>query len=71
MEATNTEVVLTTFNGNNRDFFLSGLSGHPIEGRRWHFLNSVQFSCSVMSVSFQSHGLQHARPPCPSPTPGV
>ena len=32
---------------------------------------SVQFSCSVMSNSSQPHGLQHARPPCPSPTPGV
>ena len=32
---------------------------------------SVQFSCSVMSNSLQPHGLQHARPPCPSPTPGV
>ena len=33
--------------------------------------SSVQFSCSVMSDSLPSHGLQHARPPCPSPTPGV
>ena len=32
---------------------------------------SVQFSCSVVSDSLQSHKLQHARPPCPSPTPGV
>ena len=32
---------------------------------------SVQFSCSVMSNSWQPHGLQHARLPCPSPTPGV
>ena len=32
---------------------------------------SVQFSCSVMSNSLQPHGLQHARLPCPSPTPGV
>ena len=32
---------------------------------------SVQFSCSVVSNSLQPHGLQHARPPCPSPTPGV
>ena len=32
---------------------------------------SVQFSCSFMSNSFQPHGLQHTRPPCPSPTPGV
>ena len=26
---------------------------------------------SVVSDSLQPHGLQHARPPCPSPTPGV
>ena len=32
---------------------------------------SVQFSCSVMSDSLQPHESQHARPPCPSPTPGV
>ena len=32
---------------------------------------SVQFSCSVMSNSLQPLGLQNARPPCPSPTPGV
>ena len=33
--------------------------------------SSVQFSCSVMSNSLRLHGLQHSRPPCPSPTPGV
>ena len=32
---------------------------------------SVQFSHSVMSSSLRHHGLQHTRPPCPSPTPGV
>ena len=32
---------------------------------------SVQFSRSVMSDFFQPHELQHARPPCPSPSPGV
>ena len=32
---------------------------------------SVQFSCSVMSDSLQTHGLQHARLPCPSQTPGA
>ena len=31
----------------------------------------VQFSCSVVSNSLQPHELQHARPSCPSPTPGV
>ena len=33
--------------------------------------SSVQFSHSVMSDSLWPHELQHARPPCPSPTPGV
>ena len=33
--------------------------------------SSVQFSCSVMSDSLRPHELQHVRPPCPSPTPGV
>ena len=31
----------------------------------------VQFSRSVVSDSLQPHGLQKARPPCPSPTPRV
>ena len=34
-------------------------------------ISSVQFSHSVMSDSLRTHELQHARPPCPSPTPGV
>ena len=33
--------------------------------------SSVQFSCSVVSNSLQHHGLQHPKPPCPSPTPGA
>ena len=33
--------------------------------------HSVQFSCSAVSSSLQPHGLQHTRPPCPSPTPRV
>ena len=33
--------------------------------------SSVQFSHSVVSDSWQPNGLQHARPPCPSPTAGV
>ena len=32
-------------------------------------IDLVQFSCSVVSDSFRPHELQHARPPCPSPTP--
>ena len=35
------------------------------------FGTSVQFSLSDVSNSLLPHGLQHARPPCPSPTAGV
>ena len=35
----------------------------------WHLHRSVQFSCSVVSNSLRPHESQHARPPCPSPTP--
>ena len=33
--------------------------------------SSVWFNCSVVSNSLWPHGLQHARLPCPSPTPGA
>ena len=33
--------------------------------------SSVQFSDSVVSDSLRTHESQHARPPCPSPSPGV
>ena len=36
-----------------------------------HQFSSVQFSRSVMSNSLRPHESKHARPPCPSPTPGV
>ena len=41
--------------------------------RSWHRVPSVsvQFSHSVVSNSLRPHELQHARLPCPSPTPGV
>ena len=42
-----------------------GSGSHPMT------FSSVQFSCSVMSDSLQQHEPQHARTPCPSPTPGV
>ena len=32
--------------------------------------HSVQFSCRVVSTLYDPHEPQHARPPCPSPTPG-
>ena len=34
-------------------------------------ISSVQFSHSDVSNSFRPHELQHAKPPCPSPVPGV
>ena len=43
-------------------YFLVSLEGQ---------FSSVQFSHSVVSDSFQPHESQHARPPCPSPSPGV
>ena len=39
--------------------------------REYILFSSVQFSRSVMSDSLRPHEPQHARPPCPSPTPGV
>ena len=36
-----------------------------------HFIRSYQISNSVVSDSLRPHELQQARPPCPSPTPGV
>ena len=38
---------------------------------KFHTISSVQFSRSIVSDSLQLHELQHASPPCPSPTPGV
>ena len=38
---------------------------HPLQ------FSSIQFSCSIMSDSLWPHESQHARPPCPSPTPRV
>ena len=39
-----------------------------IEVTSWFLL---LFSCSVVSDSLRPHGLQHARPPCPSPSSGA
>ena len=38
---------------------------------RLKYCVAVQFSCSGVSDSLRPHELQHTRPPCPSPTPGV
>ena len=41
------------------------------QGSPNNVFSSVQFSHSVVSNSLRPHESQHARPPCPSPTPGV
>ena len=49
----------------------SQLQQHPAGGLSPSaptIVSSVQFSCSVVSDSLWPHGLQHARPPCSSPT---
>ena len=48
-------------------FFTTEPSGKPLI----LCFSSVQFSSSVTSDSLRPHGLQHARPPCPSSTPGI
>ena len=45
--------------------------GNHLEYYNTHQFSSVQFSRSVVSDSLRPHELQHTRPPCPSPTPGV
>ena len=49
----------------------NSLAGIPSPPLVKECFSSVQFSCSVMSDSLRPHESQHARPPCPSPTPGV
>ena len=46
-------------------FFLEGIS------QLFKFIQTVQSSRWVVSESLRPHGLQHARLPCPSPTPRV
>ena len=47
------------------------LHWHHTVGKRLVIVDSVQFSRSVVSDSLRPHESQHARPPCPSPTPRV
>ena len=49
--------------------YIKAVYYHP--GYLTSMQSSVQFSHSVMSDSLWPHELQHTRPPCPSPTPGV
>ena len=68
-----------TNNNKGKDGIKPQLRSTKITGRKkyiyiWSYMtvfSSVQLSHSVMSNSLWPHEPQHARPPCPSPTPGV
>ena len=47
------------------------LNGYQKKPQGISHFSSVQFSRSIVSNSLQPHEPQHARPPCPSPTPRV
>ena len=65
-------IIFNYFGVLNFDCYILKLSQKCIEDREFCCLfSSVQFSCSVVSDSLWPHELQHARPFCPSPTPGV
>ena len=57
--------------GNGTPLQYSCLENPMDRGVWWATVHRVQFSCPVMSDSLRPHEPQHARPPCPSPTPGV
>ena len=51
--------------------FITRIQALPLDLTSWLQFSSVQFSRSVVSDPLRLHGLQQARPPCPSPTPRV
>ena len=56
------------------DMSLSELGKLVMDREDWRAVvqfSSVQFSHSVVTNSLRPHGLQHTRPPCPSPIPRV
>ena len=61
---------LTSLKRNDtHNVFLFSFTVNSCKFPQWYI--SVQFSCSVVSESLQTHGLQQASLPCPSPTPGA
>ena len=51
--------------------FLATKYTYSEEYRSFIWVSSAHFSRAVVSDSLQPHGLQHARLPCPSPTPAA
>ena len=71
--ATHSSVLAWRIPGTGEPGGLPSMGSHRV-GHDWSNLAAaaaVQFSGSVVSHSLWPHGLQHARPPCPSPTPRV
>ena len=65
---------------NSMDYTVHGVAKSRTQLSNFHFhflfsnsvhIRSDQISRSVVSDSLRPHESQHARPPCPSPTPGV
>ena len=51
--------------------FSIGILTNDKNSSQVNIFSSVQFSCSVVSDSLWPHEPWHAKPPCPSPTPGI
>ena len=62
-------VVRNWENGSFQEYTVVSITG-PL-GKGEFRLSSVQFSHSVVSYTLRPHGLKHARPPWPSPTPRI
>ena len=62
---------ITPTSPNSQPSVLQGLPHPALPKDCEDQIRSDQISRSVMSDSLQPHESQHARPPCPSPTPGV
>ena len=71
--------VLNSLEKKKKNLILGKIEGRRRRGQqrmRWldgitDSMDMLSFSRSVMSNSARSHGLQHARLPCPSPSPGA
>ena len=69
-----TGLISLQFKGPSRVFSNTTVQKHQFFGTQLsnsHIHTSVQFSCSVVSNSLQSHEPQHTSPPCLPPIPGV